>query len=43
MYTLQSDSHGNLIVCKGDTVRNGYRILANGTYAAMLAMKVGAL
>lgn len=42
MYTLQSDSHGNLIVCKGDTVRNGYRIIANGTYAAMLAKKVGA-
>lgn len=42
MYTLQTDSHGHLIVCKGDTVRNGYRIIANGTYAEMLAMKVGA-
>ena len=42
MYTLQTDSHGNRIVCKGDTVRNGYRIVAHGTYAAMLAMKVGA-
>jgi hypothetical protein len=42
MYTLQSDSHGNLIVCKGDVVRNGYRIIAHGTYSAMLAKKVGA-
>ena len=42
MYTLQTDSHGNLIVCKGDTVRSGYRIVAHGTYADMLAMKVGA-
>ena len=42
MYTLQTDSHGNRIVCKGDTVRSGYRIVAHGTYADMLAMKVGA-
>ena len=35
MYTLQTDSHGNRIVCRGDTVRSGYQIVAQGTYATM--------
>ena len=39
MYTLQSDSHGNLIICKGDTVRNGYAIIAYGSYNDLLAEK----
>lgn len=39
MYTLQSDSHGNLIICKGDTVRNGYAIISNGSYNDLLAEK----
>lgn len=39
MYTLQSDSHGNLIICKGDTVRNGYAIIAHGSYNDLLAEK----
>jgi len=39
MYTLQSDSHNNLIICKGDTVRSGYRIVNYGTYNAMIAAK----
>ena len=39
MYTLQSDSHGNLIICKGDTVRNGYRIIERGAYADLLVAK----
>ncbi len=39
MYTLQSDSHNNLIICKGDTVRSGYKIVNYGTYNAMIAAK----
>ncbi len=31
MYTLQIDRNRNMIVCKGDLVRNGYRIIASGT------------
>ena len=41
IYTLQQDAHNNLIVCKGETVRNGYQIIASGTYGAMLLRKVG--
>jgi hypothetical protein len=40
MYTAQANAHGNVIVCKGDTVRNSYRIIFTGTYAECLAIKV---
>lgn len=39
MYTAQINNHGNIIVCKGDVVRNSYRIIATGTYQEMLALK----
>lgn len=39
MYTLQSDRHGNLIICKGDRVRNGYEIISYGSYNDLLAEK----
>jgi hypothetical protein len=39
MYTAQINAHGNVIVCKGDTVRNSYRIIFTGTYAACLMVK----
>jgi hypothetical protein len=42
MYTAQINAHGNVIVCKGDTVRNSYRIVLVGTYAQCLALKAGA-
>lgn len=40
MYTAQINTHGNVIVCKGDVVRNSYRIILTGTYAQCLALKV---
>lgn len=39
MYTAQIDRHGNVIVCKGDTERNGYRIFFTGTYNECLSQK----
>lgn len=39
MYTLQSDRNNNLIICKGDRVRNGYTIIAYGSYNDLLAEK----
>ena len=39
MYTAQINAHGNIIVCKGDVVRNSYKIIATGTYQEMLALK----
>jgi hypothetical protein len=39
MYTAQINAHGNVIVCKGDTVRNSYRIIRIGTYAECMALK----
>jgi len=41
MYTAQANRHGNIIVCKGDVVRNSYRIVFTGTYAECLAVKAG--
>jgi len=41
MYTAQVNSFGNIIVCKGDVVRNSYRIIHVGTYAECLAIKTG--
>ena len=42
MYTAQINSFGNVIVCKGDTVRNSYRIIFTGSYADCLKVKAGA-
>ena len=41
MYTAQRNKFGNVIVCKGDVVRNSYRIVFTGTYAECLAIKAG--
>ena len=43
MYTTQQDSHGNLIVCKGSALRNGYRIIFTGSYLECMQVKVNAL
>ena len=43
MYTTQQDSHGNLIVCKGSALRNGYRIIFSGSYLECMQVKVNAL
>jgi len=40
-YTAKINAHGNIIVCKGDTVRNSYCIIFTGSYAECLALKVG--
>jgi hypothetical protein len=40
MYTAQIDRFGNIIVCKGDRERNGYRIFFTGTYNECLNRKV---
>ena len=42
-YTLQIDRNGNSIVCRGADVRNGYRIVAEGTYAECNAARAGAV
>lgn len=42
MYTLQTDSNNNLIVCKADTVRTGYKIINSGSYQEMMCEKVRA-
>jgi hypothetical protein len=39
MYTAQIDRHGNIIVCKGDLERSGYRIFFTGTYSECLCKK----
>jgi hypothetical protein len=39
MYTAQIDTHGNVIVCKGDEQRRGYRIAYSGTYNECLMFK----
>ena len=40
MYTAQIDRHGNIIVCKGDVERSGYRIFFTGSYNECLNRKV---
>lgn len=40
MYTAQRNSNGNIIVCKGNDVRNSYRIVFTGSYSECLAYKV---
>ena len=39
MYTAQIDAHGNVIVCKGEEQRRGYRIAYSGTYNECLMFK----
>jgi hypothetical protein len=39
MYTAQIDAHGNVIVCRGDEQRRGYRIAYSGTYNECLMFK----
>ena len=39
MYTAQTDTHGNCIVCKGSEQRRGYRIAFTGTYNECLMFK----
>jgi hypothetical protein len=39
MYTAQVNAHGNVIVCKGDDVRNSYQIALYGTYQECLDFK----
>lgn len=39
MYTAQQNSFKNVIVCKGDVVRNSYRIVFTGTYQECMAIK----
>jgi hypothetical protein len=41
MYTAQINAHGNVIVCKGDDVRNSYRIIYTGSYIDCLRFKTG--
>jgi hypothetical protein len=41
MYTLQQDSHGNSIVCKGGRERTGYCIVFHGDYAECIRRKFG--
>jgi hypothetical protein len=40
MYTAQINSFGNVIVCKGNVVRNSYRIMFTGSYQDCLKAKV---
>jgi len=40
MYTAQINTHGNIIVCKGDQVRNSYRVIFTGSYAECLRLKI---
>ena len=40
MYTAQVNAFGNVIVCKGDAVRNSYKIIFSGTYAECLQFKL---
>jgi len=39
MYSAQINVHGNIIVCKGDVVRNSYRIIYTGSYKECLRVK----
>jgi len=39
MYTAQIDAHGNVIVCRGDEQRRGYRIAYSGIYNECLMFK----
>jgi hypothetical protein len=40
MYTAQINAHENVIVCKGDDVRNSYRVIFTGTYAECMRLKL---
>lgn len=40
MYSLQLDSFGHRIVCRGTDQRRGYRIVFTGTYAECQAFSL---
>lgn len=40
IYTAQQNAHGNIIVCKGEEVRNSYRIVFRGSYQDCLLFKM---
>ena len=40
IYTAQVNAHGNVIVCKGNDVRNSYKVIGTGTYKEMLELKL---
>jgi hypothetical protein len=40
IYTAQANAHGNIIVCRGNDVRNSYKIIGTGTYKEMLELKL---
>jgi hypothetical protein len=40
IYTAQINHFGNVIICKGNDVRNSYRIAFSGTYAECMAFKI---
>lgn len=40
MYTAQVNAFGNVIICKGDQVRNSYRIVFRGSYQDCLLFKM---
>lgn len=39
---MQEDAHGNRIVCRGDSPRNGYTIRYRGSYKRCCAMREAA-
>ena len=43
MYTAQTNSNGNVIVCKGIEERKSYKIIFTGSYVECLKIKLGAI
>lgn len=41
MYSAQRNSHGNVIICKGDVQRNSYTVIFRGSYNECMALKFG--
>lgn len=39
IYTTQRNAHGNMIVCRGEVLRNSYAIIYTGTYDECQAVK----
>ena len=40
MYTAQQNAYGNVIICKGDDVRNSYTIVFRGSYQDCILYKM---
>jgi hypothetical protein len=40
IYTAQANQWGNVIICLGFVVRNSYKIIGEGSYKEMLALKL---